>query len=216
MNKDLTELVFILDKSGSMAGLEEDTIGGFNSLLAKQKKHEGQALITTVLFDNNYEVLHSRAAIQTVNPITSDEYYVEGSTALLDAIGRTIEKIGRAVGKMPEAERPGQVMFTIITDGMENASRRYSYGKIKEMIEHRKAEFGWEFIFLGANIDAIASAAQIGIGPKFSARYNSDAIGTGLNFSSVNDAIYEMRENSAIPDDWKKDIDDDFKKRGKK
>jgi len=165
MKKDLTELVFILDKSGSMAGLETDTIGGFNTLLAKQKQEKGEAMITTVLFDNNYEILHDRADIRQVNPITEKEYFVEGSTALLDALGRTINRAGKAISEMRETDRPGKVMVVIITDGYENASREFKVSQIKHMIEHQQTKYAWEFIFLGANIDAVAAAAQVGIRP---------------------------------------------------
>ena len=154
MKNKLSELVFILDRSGSMSGLEKDTIGGFNSMLEKQKKEEGEAIITTVLFDNKYELLHDRINIKGISPITEKEYYVRGTTALLDAVGRTIEKIENAHKHTLEAERPSKVLFVITTDGMENSSTRYNYEKIKRMIEDKKKEFGWEFIFLGANIDA--------------------------------------------------------------
>ena len=216
MNKNLTELVFILDKSGSMAGLEEDTIGGFNTMLEKQKKEDGEALITTVLFDNNYEVLHSRQDIKTVSPITRDEYFVEGSTALLDAVGKTILRIDKANSQTEEKERPGKVVFVIITDGMENASSKFGYKRIQGMIEHRKSEFSWEFLFLGANMDAVATAAKFGIARNRAVRYKADSAGTNLNFQNVSDAIGEYRASysRSFPDRWKDDIEKDFNERG--
>ena len=159
MDKNLTELVFILDRSGSMGGLESDTIGGFNSLLEKQKKVEGKCSLTTVLFDHDYELLHDRINIQAVSPLTEKDYYVRGSTALLDAVGRTISKIEHVQETTAEEYRAGKVMFVIITDGMENASREYTTKKVKSMIEAEK-EKGWEFVFLGANMDAVETAAQ--------------------------------------------------------
>src|SRR5690554_6459471 len=155
MKKDLTELVFILDRSGSMNGLEMDTIGGFNSLLEKQKDERGEALVTTVLFDDDYELLHDRINIKGIKPITEKEYFVRGTTALLDAVGRTIQKFGNAQKHTAEEERAEHVMLVITTDGMENASREYTYGRVRQMVEHQKSKYGWEFIFLGANIDAI-------------------------------------------------------------
>lgn len=216
MKKNLTELVFILDKSGSMAGLETDTIGGFNSLLEKQKKEKGDALITTVLFDNNYEVLHDRADIRQVNPITEKEYFVEGSTALLDAVGRTINRIGKAASETSEQARADKVMFVIITDGMENASREFRYSQIKRMIENQKTKYNWEFLFLGANIDAIEAAAKFGINADRSVNFHADAQGTRLNYETVCCAVSEFREGKQVNADWKKSIDEDFTKRGKK
>ena len=155
MKKGLTELVFILDRSGSMSGLESDTIGGYNSLLEKQKKEDGECVISTVLFDDKYELLHDRINLKGIVPITEREYFVRGSTALLDAVGRTIDKIGNAQKHTAEEERAEKVMFVITTDGMENSSREYGYDKVRQMIERQKDKYGWEFIFLGANIDAV-------------------------------------------------------------
>jgi len=216
MKKDLTELVFILDKSGSMAGLETDTIGGFNTLLAKQKQEKGEAMITTVLFDNNYEILHDRADIRQVNPITDKEYFVEGSTALLDALGRTINRAGKAISEMRETDRPGKVMVVIITDGYENASREFKVSQIKHMIEHQQTKYAWEFIFLGANIDAVAAAAQVGIRPDRAATYNADSRGTQLNYDAVCSAVSDYRSGKEVDPNWKEQIDEDFQKRGKK
>ncbi|MEI6580032.1 MAG: vWA domain-containing protein [Eubacteriales bacterium] len=216
MKNNLTELVFILDKSGSMAGLETDTIGGFNSLLAKQKSEKGDAVITTVLFDNNYEVLHDRADMRQVNPITNKEYFVEGSTALLDALGRTINRIGKAMAQTREQDRPGKVMFVIITDGFENASREFKYSQIKRMIEHQKTKYSWEFIFLGANIDAVEAAAKVGITADRAATYNSDGQGTRLNYDAVCCAVSDYRSGKNVDAKWKKEIDEDFQKRSKK
>ena len=193
MKKDLTELVFILDRSGSMTGLEKDTIGGFNSLLEKQKKESGEAFVTTVLFDDKYELLHDRNNIKHINPITEKEYYVRGSTALLDAIGITINSIGKSLFNTNEEERPEKVLFVIITDGMENSSTEFSYEKIKEMIEHQKSKYAWEFMFLGANIDAVATAGSFGISADRASNYVSDSVGTQLNYKAVSEAVSSFR-----------------------
>lgn len=214
MKDNLTELVFILDKSGSMSGLESDTIGGYNSMLAKQKNEPGEAVVTTVLFDDNYELLHDRIDIQAVEPITEQDYEVGGTTALLDAVGRTIRKIGNAHKRTSPDYRAGKVLFVITTDGQENASREYSYAKIKTLIERQKEKYGWEFIFLGANIDAIKSAAQFGISASRAANYNADGEGVSLNYAAVSMAISNLRSSRELRDDWKCDIDDDFQRRG--
>ncbi|MDL2226915.1 VWA domain-containing protein [Deltaproteobacteria bacterium OttesenSCG-928-M10] len=214
MKDNLTELVFILDKSGSMSGLESDTIGGYNAMLAKQKNEPGEVVVTTVLFDDNYELLHDRIDIQAVEPITERDYEVGGTTALLDAVGRTIRKIVNAHKRTNPEYRAGKVLFVITTDGQENASREYSYDKIKGLIERQKEKYGWEFIFLGANIDAIKSAAQFGISASRAANYNADGEGTRLNYAAVSVAISNLRSSSEIRDDWKCDIDDDFQRRG--
>lgn len=216
MKNNLTELVFILDRSGSMSGLEKDTIGGFNSMLEKQKKEEGQAIITTVLFDNKYKLLHDRINIKGISPITEKEYYVRGTTALLDAVGRTIEKIENAHKHTLEAERPSKVLFVITTDGMENSSTRYNYEKIKRMIEDKKKEFGWEFIFLGANLDAVKAAESIGISEDRATNYNCDSEGTKLNYEVISETVSSIRANKAINKNWKDKIDKDYKKRGAK
>lgn len=214
MKKGLTELVFILDRSGSMSGLESDTIGGYNTLLQKQKKEPGEAVITTVLFDDKYELLHDRINLRGIEPITDKEYFVRGSTALLDAVGKTINKIGNVQKNTIEDERAEHVMFVITTDGMENASREFSYEKVRQMIEHQKNKYDWEFIFLGANIDAIAAAERFGISKDRAANYNADSEGTLLNYEVISQTVSCMRESHTIPEDWKERIEEDFKKRG--
>jgi uncharacterized protein YegL len=215
MNKNLTELVFILDRSGSMSGLESDTIGGYNALLKKQKEEPGEAVVTTVLFDDQYELLHDRINIKGIQPITDRDYYVRGCTALLDAVGKTINKIANAQKHTSEEHRAGKVMFVITTDGMENASREFTYGKIKELVEYHKKKDGWEFIFLGANIDAVETADRFGISRDRAANYHADRQGTALNFSVVGEAVSELRSSSRISNDWKKAIEKDFKERSR-
>ena len=216
MKRDLTELVFILDRSGSMNGLEMDTIGGFNSLLEKQKEEKGEALVTTVLFDDNYELLHDRINIKGIKPITPSEYYVRGATALLDAVGRTIQKIINAQRHTSPDEQAENVMFVIITDGMENASREYGYDRVRKMINYQKAEYGWEFLFLGANIDAAETARQFGISRDRATNYNPDGQGTRLNYQVLNDTVSMKRTRKVIDDDWKERIEKDYKERKKK
>lgn len=216
MKKNSTELVFILDKSGSMSGLEKDTIGGFNSMLQKQKDVEGECRITTVLFDNRYELLHDRLDIRAVSPMTEKEYQVGGSTALLDAIGRTVGKLASVQRSTAEEYRAEKVMFVIITDGEENSSREYSSDKIKTMIEHEKNQYGWEFIFLGANIDAVETAGRFGIGADRAVDYLADSEGTELNFAAMSATVACFRETGAIPDAPMQAIREDVKKRGRK
>lgn len=213
MKKALTELVFILDRSGSMSGLEGDTIGGYNALLKKQKKESGEAVITTVLFDDRYELLHDRINLSGIEPITDKEYFVRGSTALLDAVGKTINKIGNAQKHTAEGERAEHVMFVITTDGMENASREYSYEKIRQMIERQKSKYGWEFIFLGANIDAVAAAERFGISEDRAANYNADGEGTLLNYEVISETVSNLRACQPISENWKDRIEEDFSKR---
>ena len=214
---NLTEIVFILDRSGSMSGLEKDTIGGFNSLIDKQKKEEGQAFISTVLFDNHSEVLHDRVSIDKIQPMTDKEYFVRGSTALLDAIGGAIHHIGNVHKYAREEDRPNKTLFIITTDGMENASRRYTADKVKSMIERQKEKYGWEFLFLGANIDAVSTASMFGIERDMAVDYNCDEKGTALNYEVLSDTISYMRCCSApINKNWKKRIEDDYQKRSKK
>ncbi len=214
MKKGLTELVFILDKSGSMGGLEKDTIGGYNSMLEKQKAVQGECFITTALFDNDYELLHDRIDIKAVSPITDKEYCVGGSTALIDAIGRTIHKIGNAQKHTAAGYRAEKVMFVIITDGEENSSREYSAEKVKKMIEHQRAEFQWEFIFLAANIDAVETAGRYGISANRAQNYHSDKEGVEVNFRVMSDAVASFRECAIIAEDWNKEIDKDYTQRG--
>lgn len=216
MKKDLTELVFILDRSGSMSGLESDTIGGYNAMLEKQKKEPGEAVITTVLFDDEYELLHDRINLRGIAPMTDKEYYVRGSTALLDAVGKTINKIGNAQKHTAEDERAEHVLFVITTDGMENASREFNYEKVRRMIEHQKNKYGWEFLFLGANIDAVAAAESFGINRDRATNYNADSEGTLLNYEVISETVSCMRASRPISDKWKNRIDEDFKKRGGK
>ena len=214
MKKNLTELVFILDKSGSMSGLEKDTIGGFNSLLDQQRKVDGECVITTVLFDNRYELLHDRIDIRAVQPITGKEYFVGGSTALLDAIGKTIHKIGTVQKNTAEDYRAEKVMFVIITDGEENASRHYSSMQIRQMIQRQKERYGWEFIFLGANIDAVETAGRFGIDADRAVDYVPDGEGTELNFRIMSQTVATFRECGAVPTACLDEIRKDMKKRG--
>lgn len=215
MRKNLTEIVFILDRSGSMSGLEADTIGGFNSMIEKQKKAEGEALISTVLFDNTSEVIHDRVSVQNIKPMTDEDYTVRGCTALLDAIGGAIHHIGN-VHKYARAEDvPEHTMFVITTDGMENASRRYDSEKVKKMIERQKEKYGWEFLFLGANIDAVETARGFGISEDRAVNYHSDSEGTQLNYEVLNDAISAVRSSAPLGADWKSRIDEDYEKRRK-
>ncbi len=213
MKKGLTELVFILDRSGSMSGLESDTIGGYNAMIEKQKNEKGEAILTTVLFDDRYELLHDRMNIQGTLPITEKEYFVRGTTALLDAIGNTINKIGNAHKHTIEEERPEHTMFVITTDGMENASREFNYKKVREMIEQQKRKYGWEFIFLGANIDAIATAEQFGINEDRATNYHADSEGTLLNYEVISETISSLRTSSSIAENWKDRIEEDYNKR---
>ena len=216
MKKNLTELVFILDKSGSMSGLEKDTIGGFNSMLEQQRKVDGECVITTVLFDNRYELLHDRIDIRAVQPMTEQEYFVGGSTALLDAIGKTIHKIGTVQKNTAEDYRAEKVMFVIITDGEENASRCYSSMQIRQMIQHQKERYGWEFIFLGANIDAVETAGRFGIDADRAVDYVPDGEGTELNFRIMSQTVATFRECGAVPTACLDEIRKDMKKRGKR
>ena len=213
MKKGLTELVFILDRSGSMSGLESDTIGGYNGLLEKQKQEEGEAVITTVLFDDCVELLHDRINLRGVAPITEKEYFVRGSTALLDAIGKTISKIGNAQKHTAEEERAERVLFVITTDGMENASREYSLKLVREMIERQKTRYGWEFLFLGANIDAAETAESFGIHRDMAVNYNPDGEGTQLNYQVLSDVVTSFRDGATIHENWKATIEKDHKKR---
>ena len=215
MNKNLTEMVFILDRSGSMSHLEADTIGGYNSLLEKQKREQGEAVVTTVLFDDKYELIHDHADIKKVNPLTDREYFARGSTALLDAIGKTINHVGHRHKYAPDSEVPSKTMVVIITDGFENASREFSQPQIKSMIEHQKERYGWEFLFLGANIDAVNTARNYGIAPDRAVKYEADSIGTMTNFEAVSKTVSCVREARPISADWKKDIEEHLRKKNR-
>jgi uncharacterized protein YegL len=214
MKKGLTELVFILDRSGSMSGLEQDTIGGYNSLLAKQKNESGEAIITTVLFDDKYELLHNRINLKNIEPITESEYFVRGTTALLDAIGRTIDHIKNSQKRLNKKERANKVMFVITTDGMENASKEYRFDKVKAMIEERKSKHGWEFLFIGANIDAIETAGKFGIAPDYAVNYRHDSRGTAAMYESIGQAVDYFRCGASIEADWKAALESDNENRG--
>jgi von willebrand factor type A domain-containing protein len=206
------ELVFILDRSGSMGGLESDTIGGYNSMLSKQKKEKtGKVSVTTVLFDDQYELLYNQVPIEKVSPMTEEEYYVRGSTALLDAIGKTVMQVK---ANQDKKEIKDKVLFVIITDGMENASREYRVEQVKKLIEERKEKDNWEFLFLGANIDAIGAAKDIGIDSSRAVRFKSDKKGTAKNYEVLNEAIKEIRGGYQLNDSWKNGIEEDVKNRG--
>ena len=213
MKKNLTELVFILDRSGSMAGLEKDTIGGFNAMIEKQRGEPGEALISTVLFDNETEVIHDRVPLDRVLALTEKEYYVRGCTALLDAVGGAIHHIGNVHKYAREEDRPEKTLFVITTDGLENASRRYTYDKVKSMIERQREKYGWEFLFLGANIDAAREAARFGIRADCAADYHADSIGTEAVYESVCEAVCQVRRAAPLKASWKQRIDADFKGR---
>ena len=213
MKKNLTELVFILDRSGSMAGLEGDTIGGFNAMIEKQRGEPGEAVISTVLFDNETEVIHDRIPLDRVPRLTEKEYYVRGCTALLDAVGGAIHHIGNVHKYAREEDRPEKTLFVITTDGMENASRRYTYDKVKAMIERQREKYGWEFLFLGANIDAAREAARFGIRADCAADYHADSIGTEAVYESVCEAVCQVRRSAPLKASWKQKIDADFKGR---
>ncbi len=214
MKKNLTELVFILDRSGSMAGLEGDTIGGFNAMMEKQKREPGETLVSTVLFDQDTQVIHDRVPLEKLGPLTEEEYYVRGSTALLDAVGGAIRHIGNVHKYAREEDVPEKTLFVITTDGMENASRRYDYDRVKDMIRRQQERYGWEFLFLGANIDAAQEAGRFGIRPECAADYHADSRGTRVIYESLAQAVCQVRTCAApLQADWKKEIDRDFKGR---
>ena len=211
----MTELVFILDRSGSMSGLEKDTIGGFNSMIEKQKREDGQALVSTVLFDNESVVIHDRLPMDRVPPLTEREYYTRGCTALLDAVGGAIHHIGNVHKYARKEDVPEKTLFIITTDGYENASRRYDYEKVRQMIQHEKEKYGWEFLFLGANIDAAAEAKRFGIDEDRAVTYKCDAAGTALNYDVISEAVCHVRASRPLDAGWKSRIDEDVKKRGR-
>ena len=215
MKKNLTELVFILDRSGSMMGLEADTIGGFNAMIEKQKKEAGEAFVSTVLFDNDVQVIHDRVPLDRIPALTEKEYFVRGCTALLDAVGGAIHHIGNVHKYAREEDRPEKTLFVITTDGMENASRRYTYDKVRAMIERQREKYGWEFLFLGANIDAAREAARFGIRSDCAADYHADSVGTEVIYEAVSEAVCQVRRSAPLAADWKQNIDADFKGRKK-
>ena len=208
MNEKLTELVMILDRSGSMRGLEPDTIGGYNSMIEKQKTEEGDVFVSTVLFDNFSEVIHDRVPIDRIEPLTENEYFVRGCTALLDAVGGAIRHIRTVHRYAREEDRPAKTIFVITTDGMENASRRYSYADVKKLVEQQKESAGWEFIFLGADIDAISVAGRFGIGADRAVKYRKDRRGLELNYRVLSDTVAEMRKGRTVTDGWKAEIEE--------
>lgn len=213
MKKGLTEMVFILDRSGSMSGLESDTIGGFNAMIQKQRTASGEALVSTVLFDDQSEVIHDRVRLDAVEKLTEKEYYVRGCTALIDAIGGAIHHIGNVHKYIRPDDVPEHTIFVITTDGMENASHNYSSAEVKRMIEEKKERYNWEFLFLGANIDAVETAKSFGINSNRAVNFISDPIGTRLNYSVVGEAIYSMRESEPLSDSWMEPIEADYSKR---
>ena len=215
MKKNLTELVFILDRSGSMAGLEADTIGGFNAMIEKQKGEPGEAIVSTVLFDNECDVIHDRVDVQKIPLMTEKEYYVRGCTALLDAVGGAIYHIGNVHKYAREEDRPEKTLFVITTDGMENASRKYSYQRLKGMIQRQKEKYGWEFLFLGTNIDAAGEAARFGIDADHSANYHADSTGTAVIYEAVSEVVCNVRASRPMSKAWKKNIDEDYQRRGR-
>ena len=216
MKNNIIELVFILDRSGSMAGLENDTIGGFNAMIEKQKKQEGGCYVSTVLFDNESKVLHDRVKLQEILPMTDRDYTVRGCTALIDAIGGAIHHIGNVHKYARPEDVPEHTMFVITTDGQENASHRYTSEQVKKMIERQKDKYGWEFLFIGANIDAVETAARYGIGKDRAVNYNADGEGTHLLYESVAKAVCNVRASAPLSDDWSEEINADYIKRGKK
>ena len=215
MKKNLTELVFILDRSGSMAGLERDTIGGFNAMIEKQRAEKGETVISTVLFDNTCEVIHDRVTLEDIPRMTEKDYYVRGCTALLDAVGGAIHHIGNVHKYAREEDRPEKTLFVITTDGMENASRRYTYDRVREMITRQKDKYGWEFLFLGANIDAAREAARFGIDADRAANYHADTVGTAVVYEAVSEAVCNVRASRPMAANWKQRIDADYQKRGR-
>lgn len=213
MNKDLTELVFIIDKSGSMAGLESDTIGGFNGMIEHQKKESGKAIVYTVLFASTSDVIHDRVPIEKVRPMTDEDYHIGGSTALIDAIGSAIHRIDYAHRYGQETDVPGKTIFIITTDGMENSSKTYSYQEVRRMIEDQKRENHWEFFFLGANFDAVETAAKMGISSSRSVRFHNDKQGIALNYETIDKTVRRIRKCDAVTEDWKASIQKDYSTR---
>ena len=216
MKNNITELVFILDRSGSMGGLESDTIGGFNSMIEKQKKQDGKAYVSTILFDNVSEVIHDRVSLEKIEPMTEKDYYVRGCTALLDAIGGAIHHIGNIHKYARKEDVPQRTVFIITTDGMENSSHLYTSDEVKRKIERQKAKYGWEFLFIGANIDAVSTAAKFGINKDRAVNYNADSEGTRILYESVSEAVQNIRASAPLKADWSDRINKDFIKRNKR
>ena len=210
MRKNLTEMVFILDKSGSMSGLEKDTIGGFNSMIERQKKEPGEALVSTVLFSNDSRVIHDRVSLKEIEPMTGKQYFVGGCTALIDAIGGAIHHIGNVHKYAREEDRPEHTIFIITTDGMENASRRYTSDEVKAMVRRQKEKYGWEFLFLGANIDAVETAARFGIAEDRAVNFVNDGAGQALNYAEVSEAVRTVRSCRPLTRNWKSRIEEDY------
>ena len=215
MKKNLTEIVFILDKSGSMSGLEKDTIGGYNSFIERQKKVEGEAYVSTVLFSNYSNVIHDRVPLEKIEPMTEEQYTTDGCTALLDAIGGAIKHIGNVHKYAREEDRPEKTVFVITTDGQENSSHEYTYEKIKKLISRQQEKYGWEFMFLGANMDAISEASKLVIRKDRAVRYECDAAGTMLNFACVSEAMVDFREGREMTEGWKTKIEKYHKQKNK-
>ena len=213
---NITELVFILDRSGSMAGLESDTIGGFNAMIEKQKKQEGDCYVSTILFDDESEVLHDRVKLGDIHKMTDNDYTVRGCTALIDAIGGAIHHIGNIHKYARPEDVPEHTMFVITTDGQENASHKYTSEQVKKMIEHRREKYGWEFLFIGANIDAVETAARYGIDKDRAVNYNADGRGTQILYETVAKAVYNVRASAPLSADWSEDINADYQSRCKK
>ena len=212
MRENLTEMVFVLDRSGSMSGLAADTIGGFNELIEKQKKIEGDAYVTTVLFDHEYEVLHDHVALEEVAPLTDKEYFARGSTALLDAVGRTIDSVGARLAATAEDERPEHVVFVITTDGRENSSREYTAKRVRGMIEHQQQKYSWQFVFLGANMDAVSEARNLGISAKYAADFTPSHSGVRKMYSmALHDVVMCTRIGSDMGSAWKSSLETEEK-----
>ena len=216
MKNNITELVFILDRSGSMSGLESDTIGGFNSMIEKQKKQDGSCYVSTVLFDDESEVLHDRVKLGDISKMTDNDYTVRGCTALIDAIGGAIHHIGNIHKYARNEDVPEHTMFVITTDGQENASHKYTSEKVKRMIERQKEKYGWEFLFIGANIDAVETASRYGIGADRAVNYNADGEGTHILYETVAKAVCNVRASAPLEANWSEEINADYQRRGKK
>ena len=213
MKKGLTEIVFILDRSGSMSGLEADTVGGFNATIERQKKEPGEAYVSAVLFNDCSQVLYDRVPLNKIEPMTDRQYYVRGTTALLDAIGDAVHHIGLVHKYAREEDVPEHTIFLITTDGMENASRRYTAEEVKRMLKRQQERYGWEFIFIGANIDAVETASRIGISRERAANYRHDSRGTSLNYEAQSQAISSLRQTGMVDNAWSDDVTQDFRHR---